>query len=150
LLYDRSIKTIAVDSKNTDSSGQMFLTDKIERLSDGRYFLGSGHLLTISKAKRWAEVHFEESERPEFGEMFTDSDEFGFSCIIISKDGNRVTMIDDEMTPYDVTDVIVGTGSGGLAARAARLAGASMQRAIEIAIVCDSNSGGPVVIEQIK
>lgn len=150
LLYDRSIKTIAVDSKNTDSSGAVFLVNKIERLKDGRYFLGSGHLLTIGKAKRWAEKGFAESARPQFGEIFTDeSGEYSFSCIVISPDGEHVTIVDDEMEPYEVEDVLVGAGSGGALARAARAAGASMEEAINIAIKYDSNSGGPVRIHKI-
>lgn len=150
LLYDRTTKTIAVDSKNTDSGGQGFLCNKIERLRDGRFFLGSGHLLTIGKARRWAEAYFEEDERPEFGELFTDeSGEFGFSCIIISPDGEKVIIVDDEMEPWEALDEIVATGSGGQAARAARLAGATPERAVEIAVICDSNSGGPVVVHQI-
>lgn len=150
LIYDRSVKTIGVDSKNTDASGQMFLCNKIDRLDNGDYFLGSGHLLTIGKAKRWANVGFSEDARPEFGELFTDNDEFGMSCIIISKDGNKVTILDDEMEPWECLDTVIATGSGGVAARAARLAGASMERSVEIAIICDSNSGGPVVLHTIK
>lgn len=144
LLYDRPTKTIGVDSKNTDAGGQMFLVDKIERLTDGRFFLGSGHLYTINTAREWAENHFNTDLRPEFGVMFSDPEEYGFSCIIISQDGERVTMIDDEMTPYEVLDDVIGTGSGGIAARAARLGGATVEQAVEIAIRCDSNSGGPV------
>lgn len=151
LLYDKATKTIAVDSKNTDSGGQGFLCNKIERLRDGRFFLGSGHLLTIGKARRWAEAYFDEEHRPEFGEIFTDeAGEFGFSCIIISQDGNTVTIVDDEMEPWEALDDIVASGSGGQAARAARLAGATPERAVEIAIICDSNSGGPVVIHVIS
>jgi hypothetical protein len=145
LLVDRTIKAIAVDSKNTDESGQVFLVDKIERLGNGDFFLGSGHLLGIAKCKRWANQGFAEKYRPEFGELFTDnSDDFGFSCIIVAKDFSKITMVDTEMEPYDVLDEIVGTGSGGGYAKAARLAGATMPMAVEIAIACDSNSGGPV------
>lgn len=149
LLYDRSVKTIAVDSKNTNTSAETFLCTKIELLRDGRFFLGSGHLLTIGKTKRWAEQNFSESARPEYGEMFTDPDEYGFSCMIISADGSKVTVVDDEMEPWVAEDVIVCAGSGGGYARAARLAGASMERSIEIAIMCDSNSGGPVRLHTI-
>ncbi len=123
----------------------MFTCNKIERLSDGRYFLGSGHCLTIGKARRWAEDHFSEGSRPEFGELFCENaDNFGMSCLVISADGNTVTLIDDEMQPMIVTDEYLGVGSGGASARAALAAGASAQRAVEIAIQYDGNSGGPV------
>lgn len=145
LLVDRNAKSIAVDSKNTDDGGQVFLVNKIEYLKNGDYFLGSGHLLGISKAKRWADTGFNEKNRPEFGELFTDNaDDYGFSCIIVSRDFRKITMFDSEMEHYEVLDDIVGTGSGGVAAKAARMAGASMYEAVKIAILCDSNSGGPV------
>lgn len=149
LLYDRRIKGIAVDSKNTDSGGQVFITNKIERLDDGSFFLGSGHLLGIGKAKRWANKGFLEKHRPEFGYLISDPDEYGFSCIVISEDGMTVTMIDDELEPYEVLDELVATGSGGASARAARAAGATLHEAVEIAIKYDSNSGGPVRVHHI-
>ena len=121
------------------------MCNKIEKLINGDFFLGAGHLFTIGKAKRWAQTGFHEADRPEFGEIFTDdAAEFSFSCLVISKDGNDVTLIDDEMEPTIVLDDIVGLGTGGASARAARAAGASMERAVEIAIQYDSNSGGPV------
>jgi hypothetical protein len=151
LLYDRRTKTIGVDSKNTDDSSQVFLTNKIERLENGSYFLGSGHLYTIGKAKRWAETGFDEEDRPEFGELFTENaEDFGFSCIVISEDGDTVTIIDNEMEPYEVLDDVIGTGSGGGYAKAARLGGATMEQAVEIAISIDSNSGGPVRMHVIE
>lgn len=143
--YDKRNKTIGADSKNTDGSGQVFLVNKIERLTDGRFFLGSGHLLTIDQMKRWADVNFLEDRRPDFSELIGENaDDYSSSCIIISKDGCRVWIIDDEMTPFEVEDDIVTTGSGGSVARGALAAGATMEEAINIAIKYDSNSGGPV------
>lgn len=146
LLYDRTVKTIGVDSRNTDSSGQAFTCQKIEKLESGKYFLGSGHLYTIGIAKRWAETDFDEDERPEWGVLFdTDvRDDYLFSCLIISDDGTRTWLLDDEMEPIEIFDDIIGLGSGGGYAAAARMAGASIADSVEIAISRDSNSGGPV------
>lgn len=150
LLYDRPTQTIGVDSRNTDNSGMAFTCQKIERLSNGDYFLGSGHLMTIGAAKRWADTGFDEEARPEFGVMFTDNaEDFSFSCLVISKDGKRTWLVDDEMQPIEIFDNIIGLGSGGGYAAAARMAGASVANAIEIAIHYDSNSGGPVRTCQI-
>lgn len=108
--------------------------------------------MTIGSAKRWAEQGFLEDERPEFGVMFdTDlKDEYSFSCLIISPDGRRTWLIDDELEPIEIFDDIIGLGSGGGYAAAARMAGASIERSIEIAIMKDSNSGGPVRTHVIK
>lgn len=146
ILYDRPTKTIGVDSRNTDSAGQVFMCNKIEVLSTGWYFLGSGHCYTIEKARRWADTGLDPEEEPEFPELFDIDlkDDFGMSCLIISPDGETVTLIDDEMTPMVILDDVIGVGSGGAAARAARKAGASVERAVEIAIEDDGNSGGPV------
>ncbi len=151
LLYDRTIKTIGVDSRNSDDTGQTFTCNKIERLEDGRYFLGSGHLLTIGVARRWADANFDEEERPDWGVMFdTDlRDDFGFSCLVISKDGKQTWLLDNEMEPIEIFDDIIGLGSGGGYAAAARMAGASIDRSIEIAILKDTNSGGPVRTHKI-
>lgn len=151
LLYDRPTKTIGVDSRNTDGTGTTFTCNKIENLPNGSYFLGSGHLWTIAATRRWAETGFVESKRPEYGVMFTeDRDDYSFSCLVISKDGKRTWLIDDEMEPIEIFDNIIGLGTGGMAARAARLAGATVEQAIEIAIECDTNSGGPVRTLTIK
>jgi hypothetical protein len=123
----------------------VFLVNKIERLTDGRFFLGSGHLLTINQMYRWADVNFLEDRRPDFSELVGENaDDYSSSCIIISKDGSIVSIIDDEMTPYVVEDDIITAGSGGSVARGALAAGATMEEAINIAIKYDSNSGGPV------
>lgn len=146
LLYDRTVKTIGVDSRNTDNSGMAFTCNKIERLPNGDFFLGSGHLLTIGAVRRWAIADFDEDERPEFGVMFdTDlREDYSFSCLVVSSDGERTWLIDDEMERIEIFDNIIGLGSGGGYAAAARMAGATVANAIEIAIHYDSNSGGPV------
>ena len=62
IVVDLRIGVIAADTQNTDRANTAYRCSKIERLSDGRYFVGSGHLLTIGKARRWAEAGFAEVE----------------------------------------------------------------------------------------
>lgn len=121
------------------------MCNKIEHLANGLIFLGAGHCYPMSKVKYWASKNFAEAHRPSFDELFAeDKDEYSMSCLIISADGERVILMDDEITPTEVLDEIVAVGSGGPYARAALRAGASMEEAINIAIEYDGNSGGPV------
>lgn len=145
IAFSRRDGMIAADSRNTDSAGAVFSVAKIERLPDGRFFLGSGHLLTIGLARRWAERGFAEKHRPDFGVLFSDDPEnFAFSCLVIAADGSSATLLDDEMEPQAVTDELLAVGSGAAYAIGAMLAGADPVRAVEIAIERDGNSGGPV------
>jgi len=142
--YSRKSKTIAVDSRNTDDGGSTYQCDKIERLSDGRYFLGAGHLLTIGMTKDWAESNFRSDAKPAYSEVLSDAEEYGFSCLIVSKDGDRVFLVDNETHPVEVLDDFLAVGSGAQYAVGAMLAGADVVQAVEIAISKDGNSGGPV------
>lgn len=151
IVFSRKHGKIAADSRNTDSTGSVVLTNKIELLKDGRYFLGSGHCLTIGKAKRWAEKNFTEKSRPEFGALFgDDKDNFAFSCLVISPDGKQAILIDDEMEPQDVLDDFLGVGTGAAYALGALEAGATPEDALAIAIARDGNSGGPIRVADLR
>ena len=150
IVFSRAHGQISADSRNTDSSGAATDVYKIERLKDGRYFLGSGHLLTIGKTKRWAEKHFAEKYRPEYGELFTEcAEEFRFSCLVVSSDGEHVTLIDDEMEPQAVVSDFAAVGTGGAYALGALHAGATPAEAVAIAIRLDGYSGGLVCTETL-
>lgn len=148
IVYDRRNKTIVADSQNTDRSGMRFRMNKIERLPSGEYFLGAGNCYTIGITKRWAETGFNEDERPEYGAVFADPDEYSFSCLVISKDGNTVTLIDDEMQPTKVLDAYVAVGSGAAYCIGAMDAGATALKAVEIA--CDRDGSVSRPIHQVK
>ena len=151
IAFSRRDGMIAADSRNTDSSGATFSVRKIEKLENGRYFLGSGHLYTIGLAREWAETDFDEEYRPEFGVMFCDqAEDFRFSCLVISEDGRIVILLDDEMQPQPVTDDLLAIGSGAAYAIGAMAAGLSPEEAVGIAIQYDGNSGGPVQVEHIN
>jgi len=144
IVYDRRNKIIVADSKNTDRGGVMFRTNKIEKLKDGRYFMGAGNCYTIGITKRWADTGFDEDERPEYGAIFHDPDEYTFSCIVVSKDGNTVILVDDEMQPMEVTDDYVAIGSGATYCLGALDAGADAYRAVEIACDRDGSVSRPI------
>ena len=144
IVYYRRNKIIVADSQNTDRGGVMFRTNKIEKLKDGRYFMGAGNCYTIGITKRWADTGFDEDERPEYGAIFHDPDEYTFSCIVVSKDGNTVILVDDEMQPMEVTDDYVAIGSGATYCLGALDAGADAYRAIEIACDRDGSVSRPI------
>lgn len=144
IVYDRRNKVIVADSQNTDRGGMMFRMNKIERLPNGDYFMGAGNCYTIGITKRWAETGFDEDERPEYGALFADPDEYTFSCLVVSKDGATVTLIDDEMQPLEVMDDYVAIGSGAAYCIGALDAGASALRAVEIACDRDGSVSRPI------
>jgi hypothetical protein len=147
IVVDLRAKVIAADTQNTDSSGTAYRCHKIDRLSDGRYFLGSGHLLTIGKARRWAEKGFAEKHRPNFGELFGEgADEFRFSCAVIDRDF-RVTLLDDEMEPQPLCDHYFALGTGGAYAMGAMDHGATAEAACLIACARDMHTSAPVEVE---
>ena len=140
---------IATDTQNTDSAGTAYRCKKVDFLKDGSVFLGSGHLLSIGKARRWAEKRFDEGWRPDWDELFGKySDDFAFSCIVIRPNGD-VTLIDDEMEPQPVFDDHLAIGSGGCYAMAAMDAGATAEEAVWIACKRDLYTSGPVDVYDI-
>jgi ATP-dependent protease HslVU (ClpYQ) peptidase subunit len=150
IAFSRRDGMIAADSRNTDSSGATFKVRKIERLENGRYFLGSGHLLTIGLAREWAESDFDEECRPEFGVLFCEqAEDFRFSCLVISEDGKIAILLDDEMHPQAVQDDLLAIGSGAAYAIGAMEAGLTPEDAVGIACKHDGNSAGPVQVEYI-
>ena len=144
IAYDRRTKTVAADTQNTDESGAKWRVKKIETLPDGSVFLGSGHLYTIAQCKHWAELGFDEHERPDFSYYLEDTEDRGFSCLWISADGAKVILIDGEMGPTEVIDDFVAIGSGAAYALGAMEAGADVVRAVEIACERDPSTSAPI------
>lgn len=150
IVFSRPHGVIAADSRNTDSSGAVFKVRKIERLENGRYFLGAGHLYTIGLARDWAESDFSEDERPDFSVLFGEkAEDYSFSCLVVSEDGRIAVLVDDEMQAEPVLDDYLAIGSGAAYAIGALEAGATPEEAVRIAIDHDGNSGGPVQIESV-
>jgi hypothetical protein len=144
IAVDLRAMVIAADTQNTDSSGTKYRCCKIEGWKDGRLFIGSGHLLSIGKAKRWAALKFAEKHRPDFEEHFGERPgDFAFSCVLIEPNG-RVTLIDDEMEPQPIRDEYFAIGSGGHFAVGAMDAGATAEEAVRIACKRDPNTSEPI------
>lgn len=149
IAVDLRAMLIAADTQNTDSAGTKYRCCKIERFKDGRFFLGSGHLLTIGKAKRWAGHKFAEKHRPDFEELFGEcANDFAFSCVVVDPHG-RVTLVDDEMEPQPILDPYFAIGSGGHFAVGAMDAGATVEEAVRIACKRDPNTSEPVHVVAI-
>jgi hypothetical protein len=148
-LYDRREKIIVADTQNTDRVGAIYRTHKIERLKDGRYFLGSGHCHTIGLMRRWAEKKFAETARPECGVLLSDVDEYAATCLVISEDGEEVWLVDDEMEPMVIDDYYIAIGSGASYAMGALDAGASACAAVAIAANRDPSTSAPYDIVRL-
>lgn len=143
IVASRKHRAIAADSFNTDASGMARLVNKIELLDNGAYFLGSGHLKSISVVKQ-SVISGEDAD----WDFFTDGDvdDLAFSCVVVSPDMSRIMVIDEELTWYEVLDEYVSIGSGSSYAIGALDAGATPEEAIKIAINRDGNSGEPVQV----
>ncbi len=149
IVYDRNRKIIAADTAYTASDDTVVRMNKIERLSDGRYFLGAGHSYPGRLVRQWAEKHFDPKHEPDWATVFEKADSMGFSILILSKDGKRITYIDEELDPIDLLDDVVGIGSGSSYALAAIDAGADIGRAMEIACARDIHTMQPILMEKI-
>lgn len=149
-LYDKRTKTVVADTRNTDNGGARWLCDKIEKLPDGSIFLGSGHLYTIGQCRVWAKNGWDERKRPDFTFYLEDTDERDFSCLHISKDGERVILVDAEMCPVEVINDFMAIGSGASYALGAMEAGATPLEAVQIACKHDGNSCLPLTTYTFK
>lgn len=149
IVYDRRTKTIGADTQNTSSADEIYRSTKIEKLSNGGYFLGSGHSYGIGLAKRWANDGFKEAKRPDFSIFLSDTDMYGFTCLWVHPNGEEVWRVDDEMTPIFITDEYTAIGSGGAYALGALDAGATVVEALRIAAARDPSTSAPFEILKI-
>lgn len=145
IIVDRINGVIAADSQNTDCSDQIHRCNKIERLPNGNYFLGSGHNLTISMAKAWAAAEFDPDEQPDWPEPIQS---YAFSAVILKPDGSA-WMCDDELAVFELLDKVIGIGSGSVYALGAMDAGATAEEALMIACRRDLYTSEPVHLEKI-
>lgn len=150
IVLDRRAGVIAADSQNTDSAGAITRCRKIERLPDGSFFLGSGHLYTIGKARRWALAGWEEDAAPGWDELMEEgAEEYAFSVLHVRKDG-MVILLDDEMCPYFPDDDVLAIGSGAAYALGAMDAGATAEEALRIACLRDPSTSAPIHVEKFR
>lgn len=141
-VFSKPLRTIAADTQNT-LNGVKWRTRKIERLPDGRVFLGSGHSFTIAQARGWAMSNWKDA--PDWSYLDEDEDDRGFECLVISQDGKKVWHVDSaERFPNEVDGDHFAVGSGAAYALGALAAGADPVRAIEIAADHDPNTSAPI------
>lgn len=143
-VYSRLTKTIAADTQNTDAAGARWRVQKIEHLPGVGVFLGSGHSYTINLAREWAKANWHADMEPDWTYFHEDEDDRGFTCLLISLDGNTVWMIDEELTPMMVGGDHFAIGSGAAYALGALHAGADPVKAVEAAAMYDPNTSAPI------
>jgi hypothetical protein len=150
IVISRKHKQIAADSFNTDTANMARLVNKIEKMSNDWYFLGSGHLKPLGLLKRWVEatVRGEEPEAPDL-EFVECDNTYSFTVAIVSPDMSEIRMIDDELEWYTILDEYTAIGSGSAFALGALDAGATPSVAVACAIKRDIYSGEPLQLLQL-
>jgi ATP-dependent protease HslVU (ClpYQ) peptidase subunit len=108
----------------------------------GKELIGvSGNLSNAMKFVDWYAAGCDTDSEPAFeGE--------GFDALVL--DGARLMAWDDSMVPMRVLEPFYAIGSGSQAAMGAMLAGATAEKAIEIAAKLDSNTDSNVVVKTLK
>jgi ATP-dependent protease HslVU (ClpYQ) peptidase subunit len=133
--------TIATDGRTMAGDGRItahseVLTDtavKVHRLPDGRVVGVAGCSYSCIEFVRY--MSEPGASRPQVDDEFT--------ALVMHPDG-RVEMMNARMVPLQI-DTPIAIGSGADYATGAMLAGASPVRAVEIAVMKDSGSGGVVI-----
>lgn len=148
-IFDRRTKTIGADTQNTTPDGSIVRTRKVEKLTNGWYFLGSGHCYTIGLVRAWACTGFRAIDTPDWSTFLEDTDEYGFCCIAIDPKTWTVYMVDNEMVPNTLLDEYVGCGSGAAYALGAMDHGATVAEALEIAAQRDPSTSAPFEVKQL-
>lgn len=136
--------TIATDGKSMAADGLVtgcgivhcFSTNKLTKLRDGRLVGGAGSLYDLVAFTAWMEKG---GEPP----ALTDD----FEALVLDKGGNCWTYnCKCYAAPQEVPAV---TGSGSALALGAMLAGADPRRAVEIACLRDTHTGGTITVEEL-
>lgn len=151
-IFDRRRAPVLVaDTQNTDNGGAIYRANKIIRLRDGRWFMGAGNCYLIGATMRWAESKFAIRSKPaEYACLFEHGDDYDFTCLIVSPDAKRATLVDVEMEPLTITDAYFGIGSGAAYALGAMDAGASATDAVGFACNRDGNSSLPLQVVRLN
>ena len=70
------------------------------------------------------------------------------NALILGPDG--IKLLDSSGGFITIERGFMGTGTGGMCATAAYMAGANAKKAVEIACQIDANSGGEVIVHRLK
>ena len=130
---------LAADSASCAGGTWSGSTRKIGRAPDGSIAALSGTVVDCHAVLRWVEHGMDERKRP------VEQDVAG---LLITADGT-VYLVEGNAPPAPITAPFYAAGSGRQIALGAMAAGASAQRAVEIACEWDTGSRGPVVVERL-
>lgn len=137
--------TIATDGRSMAGDGPCtgnglvhgFDTQKVFKLEDGRIVGMCGTAYGMPVFVEWLNGG---GEKPKLFE--------GFEALVLSPDGTCRTYNEECQSCSQQLPAI--TGSGGAVALGAMLAGASPERAVEIAAMRDQSTGGIITVEYLE
>lgn len=112
---------------------------KVHRTEDGKIFGCTGLQADAIKFREWM-MYGQVTEPPTVDE--------GFGALVLNQDGSILSYGKD-MTPCPWI-APAAIGSGDELAMGAMLAGASPERAVEIAMMRDRKSGGEITVEHLR
>lgn len=148
IAIDLDQRTIAADSQDTDEGGQKYNCQKLYEINDHIIATAGGSyagLLFVSWFKQW-EDEPDYEDRGEVPDLVNLDLEEDFECLVVRPNGTCYT-VNRLFVPYeqDAFNRQLAIGSGGKAARAAMMAGATPTEAVQIAKKIDTYTGGDVV-----
>lgn len=142
--------TIAVDvragkmaSDSRISCGDAhYESDKLFVCPDGSLIGIAGYLIDAKRFVRWMQDGADENAKPQFADDY-------FTALVLNASG--LSKWDSNCIEIPMNNAsFYAIGSGGHVAMGAMHAGASVERAIEIAGLCDSGTGGATVVKEFK
>lgn len=131
---------MAADSQDTRESGLIVSVSsaKLQRAPNGDIFACQGDEDHCVEFEDWYKGGCDPEETPDF-----DSDS-AFEALVLTHDGS-VVKYTNRLTVVTVNGPYIALGAGDEVAMGAMAAGASPERAVEIACQLNAYTGGPVV-----
>lgn len=129
-----------------ENKGIWYPTVKVRRVK-GMLVGAAGHGGDCTRLLDWAEAGFPEKKKPKFEESHGTEDEA--ILLLVKKDG-IYSMTTGDPEPEKIELDFYAIGSGGKAARAALMAGKTLEEAMEIAADIDPYTRGPFDILSFK
>lgn len=128
---------MAADSQSTGD--YICRVRKILRLPDGTLAAGAGTSAAVYAAIQWV-----------IGGRQGDAPDIEGSCVLFLRPNGSLWLADGRWPEFPLADKHIAIGSGGMAAQAAMLMGASAIEAVRIACHLDDGSSAPVHSAKLK
>jgi ATP-dependent protease HslVU (ClpYQ) peptidase subunit len=138
---DLDTMEMACDSRCT-SGDPDFSTQKIFKSPDGTLIGFAGNVNDALNFVEWYQAGADRSNKPEFTEKGS------FSALTLNKEG--CSTWDNDCMRIAMCSRFYAIGSGGMAAMTARHLGKSIEECVQIACIIDSQSGGPVIVQEYQ